>query len=643
MRYKKIILSAIFFIAFILLFNSKVYASDLELKNLNYDVNLNSNGTAKITETWDISIEDTNTLFKTFEIDKTKYSGIQNVSVTEITNNNTKSFSQIYSEKYHVDKNCFYALKNSKGKFEIAWGVNEDDSHSRRKFEISYTIIDAIKNYSDCSEFYWQFISTDSAIPANKVTGTITLPSAVSNIEDFRVWAHGPLNGNITKTSNNTATFDITNLSSRTMLEARVVTPTSIFVDNNNVSSNQKLNSILSQEQQWADEANSKRESYARNQFMKKVFITILFIGTNIAGICLAIYLIKKIKKYKKALEEAPNYVPTMPSKYYRDIPNEGESPAGVSLLYYFKNSSIELHISEVISATMLDLCMKKYIEFNVKSDDSKNIKIKLLPNMDKNNLPESEKTIYELLDKVSSSKEFTIKEFEKYCKSHTTSFQSSYNAIPKEAKNEEQELGNYDKKLISTYNNWSGKGVGYIFLTILSCIFMIASIIPSIILAVYSFKISSRYNTLTQQGVDKKEAWTGLKNYMEDFSMMDQKEVPELILWEKYLVYATAFGIADKVLKQLKVVYPQLLDENYMLSNGYSYLYWMSFSNMNFINTINHSVTNTYNSVNYSSGSGGGGGFSGGGGFGGGGGRNGRKIINHYCILLYFVIICIQ
>ena len=52
---------------------------------------------------------------------------------------------------------------------------------------------------------------------------------------------------------------------------------------------------------------------------------------------------------------------------------------------------------------------------------------------------------------------------------------------------------------------------------------------------------------------------WKGLKHYMEDFSMLDKREVPEITLWDKYLVYATAFGIADKVLKQLKTVYPNL------------------------------------------------------------------------------------
>ena len=630
MKLRKYFFTILFvFVLFILAKSSTCLASDLELRNLNYDVTLNSDGTARVTETWDIQIEDTNTLFKTFEIDDSKYSRLKDVSLVETTNGLNKNFTQIYQEKYHVDKDCFYALVNSKNQYEIAWGVHEDNSYARRTFKISYTIVDAIKNYADCSEFYWQFISTESAIPADNVTGTVTLPSSVSQNEDFRVWAHGPLNGNIMKVSNNTAKFEVSNLYAYTMLEVRIVTPTYVFETNENRVSSYKLNSILSQEQTWADEANIQREAYAKRQQFIKIAKIVLFIVTNTIGIILANYLIKKIKKYKEELEKAPNITPSMPSKYFRDIPNEVQTPAQAAFLYYFKSSNLSVHIPNVISATILDLCLKKYLSFE--TINNKKNELKIILNDDKNlsDLSRDEITVYQMLEKVSSTKEFTMKDFEKYCKNHSTSIMNKYNKIEPEVKNELVFQGSYDKKLINEYQDFLGKGIGFMFLAIFCVIFMFASIIPSIICAVYCFKIGNRYNTLTQKGVDEKEAWKGLKNFMEDFSMMDKKEVPELVLWEKYLVYATAFGISDKVLKQLKVVYPQITDEQFMRSYNYSYLYLMSHSNFsnNFVRSITSSVTSAYNSVNYSSGSGGGGGFSGGGGFGGGGGRNGRKI----------------
>ena len=53
-----------------------------------------------------------------------------------------------------------------------------------------------------------------------------------------------------------------------------------------------------------------------------------------------------------------------------------------------------------------------------------------------------------------------------------------------------------------------------------------------------------------------------GLKKYLEEFSNMDTKEVMEVKLWDEYLMFAYLFGIADKVAKQLKDMYPEVVME---------------------------------------------------------------------------------
>ncbi len=315
----------VFFLSLIL--SNISNASELQLQKLEYNVILKEDGTAEVTEKWNIWMEDTNTLFKTFEIDKQKYSGITDVTVKEIyKNGDSRNFTKINQEKYHVDRNCYYALKNSKGKFEIAWGVHAEQV--TKQYEISYKIVDAVCNYLDCSEFYWQFISTESAIPAKQVIGTITLPKPVSNKEDLKVWAHGPLNGNITIVSNDTVKFEIEKLGKNTMLEARIVTPTNIFANNQNTKNQNKSQSILLQEQKWADEANAKREKLIEKiEFIKRAMIVGLIIS-NIIGIILCVKVCKKIKKYRKELKENPIFKPEMEIDYFRDIPDEKETPA---------------------------------------------------------------------------------------------------------------------------------------------------------------------------------------------------------------------------------------------------------------------------------------------------------------------------
>lgn len=135
---------------------------------------------------------------------------------------------------------------------------------------------------------------------------------------------------------------------------------------------------------------------------------------------------------------------------------------------------------------------------------------------------------------------------------------------------------------------------------------FSLALIIQIIVFSIHLSKI----NVLTQKGIDEMEEWKGLKKYMEDFSMLDKREIPEIVLWEKFLVYATVFGIANKVLKQLKIIYPNM-NEQWNV-NTYGYMYLMM--NTDFSSSFSNAITSSMSTA-YSSATGGGGGFSGGGG----------------------------
>lgn len=618
-----------FFIG-ILCFCNSSHAADLQLWKLDYQVQLLEDGSANVTENWRIYIEDTNTLFKTFEVDTSKYSKITNVKVTEINGGSKKEYTKINEEKYHVDKNCYYALINKKGQFEIAWGVQEEDV--TRTYQISYKIVDAIKNYQDCSEFYWQFVSKKSAIPALEVTGTITLPNAVSDKEELRVWAHGPLNGNIQIVDEKTVYFEVQKLAANTMLEARVVTPTAVYPTNQNTNSKAQLASILSQEQKWADEANARREKAQKEKQARELFFKIIRIVLIIMGFILGIFFIIKAIKYHDILKNTLKIEPEQKLDYFRDIPDEEGTPAQASFLYYYKNGYYQSKIADIFSAMMLNLCLKGYLTFELIEGSKNNIQITLKSG--NKPISEDEQVVLSVLRHVKKEENtpFTMKDFKKYTEENATTILSKFTRLEDTVKRLQTQKENYDPELEATYQKWTGKGVGYLICGIVSFFFMFFAIIPAFIACIYSFKIAGRYHTLTQKGVNEQEKWKALKRYMEEFSLLKDKEVPDLVLWEKYLVYATAFGISEKVLNQLKVVYPQMMDNAYMSANGYMYLHLMFHMNMSnsLINSLHSSVQSAYMGANYSSGSGSGGGFSGGGGFGGGGGRNGWQIIKN-------------
>ena len=49
-----------------------------------------------------------------------------------------------------------------------------------------------------------------------------------------------------------------------------------------------------------------------------------------------------------------------------------------------------------------------------------------------------------------------------------------------------------------------------------------------------------------------------GLKKYLEDFTLIDEREVQEVALWKDYMVWATLFGCASTVVKQMEKINPE-------------------------------------------------------------------------------------
>lgn len=597
---------------------SHATSSDLYLNNLNFEVEINQDGSMNVTEIWDIEITDTNTLFKTFKTDSKQYSGITDVKVTDITNNANQKFTKINSYMYHVTKNCYYGLKNSDGDFEIAWGVGLEDETATRKYKIEYQVKDVISKYNDYAELYWQFVGNDFEISSKNIKGTITLPEKVSNKEEIKVWGHSKdLNGTIYATDLNKIEFQMNNVRSGRYVEIRTLFPTSLIASSHRTYSSNILEKAIAEETKWANDANRQRE-------MKKQTINAMIIGVIALAIIGAFYFATKIKKYKLVLKDLKKYEPTNKLEYYRELPDEKATPGEAVFLLKGLYENFDMEFGKIFSSTILNLTLKKYIDLKVKENEKGKKAIQIINlNKEITDLKDDEKELLEFLLKAIGKKEaITMKELEQYISKHPSVIEKLITKTHKNVKKSMIQNEYFDEKEYKKYNEYLGCMVLYIVGAVL-LFFLLPLSIVLIINAVYCGKIQSRMNVLTQAGLEQKEMWKGLKKYMEDFSLLKEKEVPALVLWERYLVYATAFGIADKVLKQLKIVYPNIDELNGMNTSAYLYFMYHSNFNTNFSNAINSSIA----SATYSSGSGSGGGFSGGGGFGGGGRRRRRKI----------------
>ena len=49
-----------------------------------------------------------------------------------------------------------------------------------------------------------------------------------------------------------------------------------------------------------------------------------------------------------------------------------------------------------------------------------------------------------------------------------------------------------------------------------------------------------------------------GLKKYLKDFTLLDERNVGEVALWKDYMIFATLFGIADQVIRDMKRINPE-------------------------------------------------------------------------------------
>ena len=590
----------------------KADTANLHLNELEFKVYINSDGSMNVTELWDIDIRNTNTLFKTFEIDKEKYSSISNVKVVERTSGKNYEFSKINKEMYHVTENSFYALENSDGKFEIAWGIGMDHSSGNRVYQISYKVNDAVAKYNDYAELYWQFVGNDFSIDADKITGTIILPSEVNDIQEIKVWGHTEgLNGEIYATGKDEIKFQVNDYKNENMVEIRTLFPNAIIKSSERTYNQDRYDEVVKEETKWANKANIKRQW---EEIKDEVIWTFIFYV--ILAVC--IIYIEKAVKYGKKIIQANKYKPEQKIDYFRELPKEDATPGEALYLLREPYNSFRSCFGNIFSANILNLKLKEYIDIRVEkeSENTKKEKIYIKDNRkDLDTLKKEEKGVMSFIrDALGNNNEIEMKDIEKYIKGHAGKVSG---LIERNQSSIEHSLSKdklLDKKAKGEYKRYKEKASVYFMVALFSLIYgIIPCAIIFLINGILCRKISKKQNVLTQDGVNMQEKWKGLKKYMEDFSLLNEKEIPAITIWEKFLVYATAFGIANKVLKQLKTVYPNI-DEIDAINTSSS-LYFMYHSNFSssFSSSINSSISSTY-----SSGSGSGGGFSG----GGGGGR---------------------
>lgn len=515
--------------------------------------------------------------------------------------------TRVTNEKLAKDGNYIYHNEGDMQSYKMYQSA-EDEAIA---FLISYTIEDAVVIHEDVAELYWNFIGSGFTDKINNLKIRVNLPSE-DHSENFRFWAHGDITGEIDALNRQSILASMKSLEKNTVVDVRLTFDKNLITNQTNLrkSQEQALNSILEIEEKRAEDANKQRE-----------FIRMVFKATKgITYVYLIVLIIVWIWVYFRFDKE---YKSDFNSKYYREFTGN----YSVEVIDYLMTKTIS---PNAMSASIMNLIYKKNIELEEIASDEKKKKYRFTL---KNNtdVTDTEQVLLDFLfEKVGKDGSFTTTDLEKYAKSSRTceAFSKSYstwkNCVTKDAEKEHF----YE-------NNGIPVVTGILMLLISILIFLVVMyyqvdftlcyfILPlGIIFLLYTIFIKKR----TRKGNEDYLKWKAFKNFLNDFGAFQVKELPEIVLWEKYLVYATVFGLADKVEKSMNVKIAE-----YQESIGTDiYVGWHPLYDFHVYNMINHSVqraisnsiaatTANANSRN-SSGSGFGGGFSGGAGFGGGGG----------------------
>ena len=142
----------------------------------------------------------------------------------------------------------------------------------------------------------------------------------------------------------------------------------------------------------------------------------------------------------------------------------------------------------------------------------------------------------------------------------------------------------------------------------------LFASVFLAIISIVISFIPEDIFGQWTPEGRVYYLKWMNFKKFLKDNSLIKEHPPESIVIWNKYLVYGTALGVADEVYESMKLYKPEVYEDDYYYSDLYRF---HSFSGLIMLN----SAFNTGVSAANPSSDGGGFGDIGGGSGGGGGG----------------------
>ena len=537
------------------------------INRISMDIFVDSNGNANVTETWNCYSNQSTEIYHPY----------YNLGNSEITNLSVSMDSTQFETLSSWDTSASFDEKAYKAGInrvsngvELCWGISE---YGTNIYTVNYTITNFVSNLTDSQMIYWTLIPYDFSDSIGQVF--INISSDLYFPSSIDVWGYGNEggtayvdNGTITMTSEGT-------LNRNEYMTILVKLPSGTFNTKNNLNQNFEYYYNLAE------------EGVNRNETVENTVITILPFIIFIIIMVFAIVTSKLGSSQEQRLnfENNGNKLPkTKDIPYFRDIPCNKDLFQAFFIGYQFK---IVKKRTDLLGSVILKWVRDKKV--TLKKDEGKSSKMSIILNEEliSSLEDEDEQKLYKMFFEASKDGILEDSEFTKWCNTNYSKILGWFDTIIDKEKD----------KLVK----------------------------DGLLLEEPKTLFKSAKYTVTPELRQQALNIAGLKKYLNDYTLISEREAPDVVLFEDYLILAQMFGIADKVAENFKKLYPDLITE----TNFYSY------DNINFVHIYAvHAMTSAH-SAHYAAASrysGGGGGFSvgggGGGSFGGGGGRRRLPLI---------------
>lgn len=547
----------------ILIIPISVYADDIHKIDMN--INLTKEGSANITEVWNVTADSGTEWYKQ----------LYNLGNQELSNFKVSmdgkplTYKEWDVNESLQEKRGYYGINYVNNGLELCFGKYDMKNHT---FTLKYTLSNFIFNTNDSQAIYQTLFPN---VTLNSFT--VTIDSYYEFPGTLDVWGYGYKgyayveDGKI-KMSNEGSLYN-------DYVVLLVKFPLNTF-ETSNTSTFTNFDDILNQANEGTYEYDySDYEDYnSSSDFIDFLFPFITFlIPLSISGV--AIF---------KSLSEGYGYKDNKTIEKNK-VPMFRELPCNKDI--YYANTLVMLNNFKYKEANIFGAILLKWIRQNkitlrnevkgVFNKETSVLDLTMNPIFD----DQIEKELFDIMYKASGDGILEPKELEKWCRKNYSKFFGLFKKIT----NREIEKLKINNHIRTRINKEECK----------------------------------KKNVMDETIYEDSVKLYGLKKYLLEFSNMQTKEAFEVKLWDEYLMFAYIFGIADKVAKQFKNLYPEVLED--MQNSNFDY---DTFIFINSISSRSVSAATSARSAAESYSSGGGGFSSGGGGggsFGGGGSMGGR------------------